>query len=116
MSTASQYIASIARHSLYEIALVGISMFAAFTMSIFVAPIREDSLLYNNQVADGETMYSDMSQSGWPLPFLGSYTVETTAKTVPVSTYNVAAGIVDVALFYLIIRLAVFMVRRKRAE
>lgn len=114
------FIAGIAKQLFNEIVLFALATFLMLAASRFIAPTRYNPSLYCHQYNSDEIATSDMSQFGWPLPFSGSYTIETSARTEPAGSLDPAAAIVDIGLFYLLVngvrRFIEYLGRRSRRE
>ena len=112
---AKHYYTSMGNHAKrisYEVMVLGLSLFVTVAASFFLPPLRENPLLYYHQTPDALAT-SDMSQFGWPLPFRSSYTIETSQKTIPAGSFDIAAGIIDAVLLYIAIRLLASLVLRR---
>lgn len=101
------------KNAFCEITLFSSAVVLMFITSLFIPPVQQDSFLYNFQCNDDCVAVQDMRQIGWPLPFRGHYTIlKEDGKMIHSSKTNFSAGIVNVGLFYLIIRL-IFVVSIK---
>jgi hypothetical protein len=111
MTVSSNTVTDAVKGILLETALFGLAILLTIIASFFLAPLRVNPLLYIEENGANEVI-SDMSQAGWPLPFMSSYTVEWSNKSSPVNRYDVASALVDIIFLYCLIQLTKLSLRK----